>query len=249
MKPAAVAVFAVLLAFLPAASAQTADSTTFGSKNTFSPFVEYSNDSSHIVLGRATDRKFTALGLQYEHRMLSNHIINLYYAAEFRPLILESDPVQKISETVESPTLTTTFSANPMAVTNCVNLTENLTLFDPSTGEIVLVSLKEACSRRWTYAQGLSPFGTRINLFPHHRLQPTGSLLAGYMLSAKRIPIDTAGSFNFTFEIGAGLEYFLSPKRSVRFEYQVQHFSNAYTANSNPGVDSGLFKLSYTFGR
>ena len=50
-------------------------------------------------------------------------------------------------------------------------------------------------------------------------------------------------------EFGAGLEYFLSQSRSMRFEYQVQHFSNAYTANTNPGVDSGLFKLSYTFGR
>ena len=248
MKPAIV-VFALFLIFIPRLNAQTADSTIFGRKNIFSPFVEYSNDSSHIILGRATDRKFTALGLQYEHRMLSNHIMNLYYAAEFRPLILESDPIQNITLTLQSPSSITTTSATPMAVINCFNLTENLTLFDPSTGQIVSVSLKEACDRRWTYAQGLSPLGLRINLLPHRRLQPTGSLFAGYMLSAKRIPIDSAGSFNFTFELGAGLEYFLSSKRSVRFEYQVQHFSNAYTANSNPGVDSGLFKLSYTFGR
>jgi opacity protein-like surface antigen len=80
-------------------------------------------------------------------------------------------------------------------------------------------------------------------------LQPTGSLFAGYILSSKRIPVDTAGSFNFTFEFGAGLEYFLSPLRSMRFEYQLQHFSNAYTAQTNPGVDSGLFKLTYNFGR
>ena len=69
------------------------------------------------------------------------------------------------------------------------------------------------------------------------------------MLSAKKVPIDTAGAFNFTFEFGAGLEYYQSQSRSVRLEYQIHHFSNAYTAQENPGVDSGLLKLTYNFGR
>jgi hypothetical protein len=247
MKPAAVVVFAVLLAFIPAVSAQTADSAAFGSKNTFVPFVEYSNDSSHIVLGRSENRKLAALGLQYEHRLLSNHTMNLRYAAEFRPLIMESDPVATVTETLGPPEgLILTFS--PQAVIKCVAETLNFIVHDPITGTFS-ESVQETCNRRWTYAQGLSPLGARINLFPHRRLQPTGSLFAGYILSAKKIPIDSAGSFNFTFEVGAGFEYFLSPSRSMRFEYQIQHFSNAYTANTNPGVDSGLFKLSYTFGR
>jgi opacity protein-like surface antigen len=105
------------------------------------------------------------------------------------------------------------------------------------------------CGRRWTYAQGLSPAGTRINLLPHRRLQPTASFLAGYILSAKKIPLDSAGAFNFTFEFGAGLEYYQSQSRSIRLEYQVHHFSNAYTADTNPGVDNGLFKVTYNFGR
>ncbi|HWW98079.1 MAG TPA: acyloxyacyl hydrolase [Edaphobacter sp.] len=83
----------------------------------------------------------------------------------------------------------------------------------------------------------------------HRRLQPTASVLIGYMLATKKIPIDTAGAFNFTFEFGAGVEYYQSQSRSIRLEYQIQHFSNAYTANANPGVDSGLFKLTCNFGR
>jgi Lipid A 3-O-deacylase (PagL) len=247
MKPAAVAVFAVLLTFISGLSAQTADSTAFGRKNTFSPFVEYSNDSSHIVLGRSESRKFAAVGLQYERRLLSNHALNLRYAAEFRPLIMESDPVATITETLGPPE-NLILVLGPQAVTKCFDETVNFIVRDPITGPFN-ESVQETCNRRWTYAQGLSPLGTRINLFPHRRLQPTGSLFAGYILSAKKIPIDTAGSFNFTFEFGVGLEYFLSQSRSMRFEYQVQHFSNAYTADSNPGVDNGLFKLSYTFGR
>jgi hypothetical protein len=45
-----------------------------------------------------------------------------------------------------------------------------------------------------------------LNL-PHRRLRSTASFLAGYILSAKKIPLDAAGAFNFTFEFGAGLEY------------------------------------------
>ncbi len=69
------------------------------------------------------------------------------------------------------------------------------------------------------------------------------------MLSTKNIPIDSAGAFNFTFEFGAGLEYYQSQSRSIRFEYQIQHLSNAYTAETNPGIDNGLFKMTYNFGR
>ena len=37
--------------------------------------------------------------------------------------------------------------------------------------------------------------------------------------------------------------------QSIRVEYVVQHFSNHDTANANPGVDNGIFKVTYSFGR
>ena len=239
MKPAVVVVLVVLLALVPTANAQTADTTSFGSKNTFSAVIEYANDSSHIILGRASNRKFTALGIQYERRLLSNRFLTLRYAAEFRPLIFVRDTTEIEAFTIADGPITASVTEPPIAVTQCV----------PQTEVLLITTIQITCSHRWTYAQGLSPFGARMNLRPNRRLQPTASLLAGYILSSQKTPIDAAGSFNFSFEIGAGLEYFLSPKHSMRFEYQFQHFSNAYTALQNPGVDSGLFKLSYTFGR
>ena len=239
MKPAAVACLAVLLLFASAANGQKVDSAGFGSKNTFSAFVEYSNDSTHIVLGKTPDRKFAGLGIQYERRLLSNHNLNLRYAAEFRPLILERDitATETFIETIGP--FTATFSDPPAGVIQC----------KPGVAVSLVLTVQTTCSHRWSYAQGFSPLGTRLNLLPRHRLQPTSSLLVGYLLSSNKIPVDTAGSFNFTFEAGAGLEYFLSQNRSMRFEYQIQHFSNAYTAQTNPGVDSGLFKFTCTFGR
>lgn len=249
MKRLVLAVFAVFLGLISPVRAQSGERPAFGSRNTFSAFVEYANDSSHIVLGRAPDRKFAALGIGYERRLTSNHLLVWKYAAEFRPLIFESDPTESVTETETSPPPTTTFTNQLGAAFKCVPAQSSFSFLNPVDGILTAGTLVQNCSRRWTYAQGLSPFGTSINLLPRHRLQPIGTLLAGYMLSAKKIPVDTAGSFNFTFEFGVGLEYFLSPSRSMRFEYQIQHFSNAGTADANPGVDNGLFKLSYTFGR
>ncbi len=249
MKPVAFAIFAVFLALVPAVFAQVPDATTFGSKNTFSGFAEYANDSSHIVLGSAEGRKFTELGFQYERRLLSNRNLNLRYAAEFRPLIAESDLTVTVTNIQTSPPPTQTFAGSPTATISCRPSSKEYSQINPFTGVLYAGTLNLTCGRRWTYVEGLSPLGTRINLLPRKRWQPTGSILTGYMLSSKKIPVDAAGSFNFTFEFGAGLEYFLSPSRSMRFEYQIQHFSNANTAPTNYGVDSGLFKFTYTFGR
>jgi len=249
MKPAAVASLAVLLGLVSAANAQIGDTATFGSKNTYSAFFEYSNDSSHIVLGSSPDRKFVSLGLQYERRLLSNHIFVWRYAAEFRPLVLESDPTATQTISIIAPPPAITIIEPSAAALQCIAGQRNFSGTDPITGIHYSEAILTNCGRRWTYAQGLSPAGTRINLLPHRRLQPTISFLAGYILSAKKIPLDSAGSFNFTFEFGGGLEYYQSQSRSIRLEYQIQHFSNAYTAQTNPGVDNGLFKLTYNFGR
>jgi hypothetical protein len=230
-----------------AVHAQVGDSANFGRKNTYSVFVEYSNDSSHIFLGTSPNRKLASLGFQYERRLVANRALIWRYAAEFRPLILESDPTGAVTLTILSPPPTGVFAGQPEVSFQCssglfnFSSTVDGTVFDET--ELI------RCGRRWTYAQGFSPAGTRINLLPHRRLQPTASVLVGEMMSAKKIPLDTAGSFNFTLEFGAGLEFYESPSRSVRLEYQIQHFSNADTAQENPGVDNGLFKLTYNFGR
>ncbi len=249
MKSASVAVLALLLMVISRANAQTRDSDSFGGKNTFSAFLEYSNDSSHIILGTTPDRKLASVGLQYERRLISSHAIVWKYAAEFRPLILESDPIGALTETITAPPPALVFRQTPQPATRCFPGSRSFSDIDPTTGILFAGTIQTTCSRRWTFAQGFAPAGTRINLLPHRRLQPTASFLAGFMLSAKKIPYDTAGSFNFTFEFGAGLEYYLSQSRSVRLEYQIHHFSNADTAESNPGVDNGLFKLTYTLGR
>src|SRR5260370_42290125 len=120
MKPAVVASLAVLLILVSAAKAQTRDSTSYGSKNTYSAFVEYSNDSSHIILGVAPNRKFASVGFQYERRLLSNRAFVWRYAAEFRPLILESDPTATVTISIVAPPPTVTFFEPTAAALQCI---------------------------------------------------------------------------------------------------------------------------------
>lgn len=223
--------------------------TAYGRRQTFAAFFDYSNDSSHIILGRSPNRKFTELGFQYEYRLKANRKFTWKYTAEFRPVIGESDLTAASVAILTSPPPTMTFINPPTATLLCVAGLQTFSFTDPNTGTFYSETVDTTCGRRWSYVEGLSPLGTRINFRPRSRWQPTASVLAGLLLSTKKIPIDSAGSFNFTFQLGAGLEYFRTPTQSIRLEYQLQHFSNGYTAPENPGVDNGLFKLTYTLGK
>jgi hypothetical protein len=247
MKPVAFVALAVFLGIVPPALAQVPDSAADGRKNTFGIFVDYSNDSSHIVLGSAQGRKFTELGFQYERRLIVSRHLVWKYTGEFRPLIAESDltTFDSVVQTLPLPPIT--YTTTPVATPQCSPASFNYS--GTVNGVLYVGTTTVSCGRRWTYVEGISPLGTRINLLPRKRWQPTGSILTGLLLSAKKIPVDTGGSFNFMFQVGAGVEYFRTCTQSMRLEYQLQHFSNAYTAPTNYGVDSGLFKFTYTFGR
>jgi hypothetical protein len=69
------------------------------------------------------------------------------------------------------------------------------------------------------------------------------------MFSAHNIPVSLAGSFNFTVDAGGGVEYFRTHSQSIRFQWRYHHTSNHDTADYNPGIDNGLFQVSYVFGR
>ena len=121
---------------------------------------------------------------------------------------------------------------------------------DPSAGvPPTTINYAISCSRRWTFAQEYSPVGFKYSMLPKHALQPFAIGTGGYMYSNKPIPITEAGSFNFAFDFGAGLEFFRSAKRSLSVEARYHHFSNHSTADENPGVDNIDYKVSYNFGR
>jgi hypothetical protein len=110
-------------------------------------------------------------------------------------------------------------------------------------------SFVNTCTRRWVLGEGISPIGLQWNFLPRRKLQPVIEGHVGYMYSAHAIPVNDAGSFNFTFDVGAGFELYRSQTRSFRVEYRYHHISNDETATANPGVDNGVLQLSWVFGR
>lgn len=207
--------FALLLCIAapPLASlAQAPDALPYSRRNTFTAFTEYSNDSSHIILGVTPKRKLAAAGVQYERRLVASPHLTWSYVAEFRPLLLSSDPYATfvITNTNTSPAPPQPPYTFSTAVFRCQAGTVTSSFSNPDTGVMYTSTLVTTCSRQHTFAQGLAPIGFRINLRPQRPLQLTFSSNGGYMFSTRPIPIPQAGSFNFTFEFGGGLEYFLS---------------------------------------
>ncbi|MBB6145437.1 hypothetical protein HNQ77_003398 [Silvibacterium bohemicum] len=237
----------ILLWFAAGAFAQTAAPPVIYSRlNSFGFFGEYSNDSSHILIGVAENRKLLDFGGTYSRRVLLNRIVDGQYMAELRPVMLESDPVYHV---VLTSTLPPGFSAVENLTYGQHCAPGSFTFSGTSQGTPYSETETITCGRRWIFGEGFSPLGFKWNFRPRHRIQPVFTTLAGYMFTTEPIPVSTAGSWNFTFEFGAGFEFYRSATRSIRAEYRFHHISNAYTADSNPGIDNGMFQVTYAFGR
>ncbi len=88
--------------------------------------------------------------------------------------------------------------------------------------------------RQWTMGTAMSPAGLQWNFLPRHRLQPFLESHGGYMFSAKSIPVEGAGAFNFTVDAGGGLEYFRTHGQSIRAQWRYHHTSNHDTGLREP---------------
>ncbi len=104
-------------------------------------------------------------------------------------------------------------------------------------------------SRSAVYGFGVSPIGFKLAFRPRSRLQPFLSTSGGLVYSFQPVPIDIPGAtqFNFTFHFGAGVEYFTSPHWSFAAGYRLDHISNAYRTDVNPGVDANVLFAGFSF--
>jgi hypothetical protein len=225
------------------------NSPFYARRNTFGVFSAYANDSSHMLLGNAENRKLFEVGALYDRQLLLRRVVNWQYSIEVLPVALESDPVTTVTETI---TLTNPPPGYPPTGTETIQEV-NPQACHPSSGSGTIpgfyaYSYTSACSRRWTMGEAMSPVGFQWNFLPRRTLQPFAVGHGGYMFSTQPIPTTSAGSFNFTFDFGVGVEYFLTRSQSIRAEYRYHHISNDFTAMQNPGIDTGLFQLTWAFG-
>jgi hypothetical protein len=247
MRSLRVALFVALAVCPGTALPQASPSASYyGRVNSFGILASYSNDSSHILMGIAENRKLLEFGASYSRRLLRNKVVNWQYDGEILPVALESDPVSTSVVTWTSPIA---FTSQTTSATVYACQPASGSFSSTLNGSTYSYNYVTSCQRQWTIGEGMSPIGFQWNFLPRHRVQPFLVGHGGYMYSSRPIPVEGAGSFNFTFDAGFGLEIFRSKTRSVRAEYRFHHLSNAYTANENPGIDNGLFQLSYVFGK
>ncbi len=206
-------------------------------------------------MGASRQRVLADFGGAYARRLFHARDTAFQYLVEVRPVTFESDRVLYF---------TNIYTYTPVGTTTPITLTQTgssvlVGTCKAATGTFVVppvpglppesIVYTNTCGRRWTFAQEFSPIGFKYSLRTSHALQPFLVGTGGYMYSNRPIPITNAGSFNFQFDFGAGIEIFRSKTRSVSVEARFHHFSNKETANANPGVDNINYKVSYNFGR
>jgi hypothetical protein len=207
-------------------------------------FGEYAPNSTHIWLGYARQRKLVGAGGSLAWRLINRHSFELAYLIEVRPILMESDPTMV---SITNPQFGTFWFVPPFVVVDPINPV-NFTVIQ-SNGNTQVYPWIADYSRRWTYTGGASPFGVKLNGFTHRRLQPEVMGNGGFLISTRDIPVADSSSFNFTFEFGAGLQWYRTPSQSIQAEFRYHHLSNGDLGTTNPGVDSVLWKVTYNFGR
>jgi hypothetical protein len=206
-------------------------------------------------MGASRQRVLADFGGSYARRLFQLKGTVFQYLVEARPLTFESDPLQITTETATTTTgsmtgTVTTYQGAGVSVGKCqvytsAGVVAAIPPYFPGFSYIV----NATCGRRWTFVQEVSPVGFRYYMRTRRTVQPFVVATAGYMYSNRPIPMADAGSFNFQFDFGAGVEVFRSKTRSVSVEARFHHFSNKNTAYDNPGVDNVNYKVSYSFGR
>lgn len=102
-------------------------------------------------------------------------------------------------------------------------------------------------TRAHTYGAGLSPIGFQVNFRSHRKAQPFLDTSGGFILFPKPVPDARGEKFNFTLDFGGGVQIFSGAKHAITLGYRYHHLSNGYRGQINPGFDSNVFYVGFSF--
>lgn len=102
-------------------------------------------------------------------------------------------------------------------------------------------------TRPTRYGFGGSPLGGQVNFRPKKKYQPFIGASGGMLYMNERTPTLGGTKFQWTADIGAGVEIRLKDKKAFSLGYKYYHVSNGGRGNNNPGFDHNLFYVGYTF--
>ena len=131
------------------------------------------------------------------------------------------------------------YSSGPFAVRWVFEVTSAL-VGDPRTGD---------GHRVYSYGIGGSPVGAQVNFVHFHRFEPFLTSGGGFLYFNHRM-FGTSQQFNFTAQLGGGVQLFSSNRRTaLDIGYKYHHISNANLGNQNPGMDSHMLFIGISLFR
>ena len=103
--------------------------------------------------------------------------------------------------------------------------------------------------RAYSYGIGGSPIGAQVNFVHYRRVEPFLTSGGGFLYFNHRM-FGTTQQFNFTAQLGGGVQLFTSSHRTaVDLGYKYHHISNANLGNQNPGLDSHMLFVGLSLFR
>ena len=97
------------------------------------------------------------------------------------------------------------------------------------------------------YGAGLSPLGFKVNFAQQSWIQPFVAASLGFLYFLDDVPVPHSSRFNFTPEVGLGVEFFLAPQRALMLGYKYHHISSAGIGADNPGMNSHVIYAGFSF--
>jgi len=102
--------------------------------------------------------------------------------------------------------------------------------------------------RAYAYGVGGSPIGAQVNFVHFLRVEPFLTSGGGFLYFNHRM--FGATQFNFTAQLGGGVQLFTSSRRTaIDIGYKYHHISNANLGNQNPGLDSHMLFIGLSLFR
>jgi len=121
-------------------------------------------------------------------------------------------------------------------------------LSEPSVDGIALPRrVPHLTGTEYVYGVGANPVGFELLFAPAGKIRPFLSTNEGFLYFRRNVPSFFAAQFNFAADVRAGASIRLNGERTISFAYVFHHFSNAFEARDNPGVDSQMIYVGYTF--
>ena len=157
------------------------------------------------------------------------------------PFFQESDPTQTGTEVTLFGDTTVFPYPTPVGPVQADGTPQGEFIAGPGSTSLILAVYG---SPENTYAVAITPLGVRINGFRRRRMQPTFAAEGGILYASRDLIVDNTSKFNVLFSAGPGAEVFLSTRQSIRFDCLYRHVSTAGLGQTDPGVDSEVFRFT-----